>query len=282
MKFRLFLAKIFKILFKNSYLKRKYFGIHKKLFRPLNLFKDVVCVTNYNGLQLIVHIDDWIQGTIYFLGAYEKPELKALEKFITPKSTCIDLGANFGLYTLYISKLIDENGKIISFEPFTKNYTFLIKNIALNKLTNIQTERLAVGKKEGITSLYYNEKEKNLGMVSTNYTCNAITEEVNVVALDSYFKNNAINHLDFIKIDIEGAEYNALLGMKNILTVHSPTLLIEILEDYQQPNNSEKIHTFLSKLGYQKYFIDNEGNLSKTEINPERKNYIFTKKAQYE
>src|SRR5690606_12921859 len=113
------------------------------------------------------HIDDWIQQNLYFLGEYEMAELKAIEQFLTDDGVFIDIGANIGLYTLYAFQVKNKNIQIISFEPFSENFKTLSQNIALNGLTNVRLEKIAIGEKEGIVNLYYDERDKNLGMVST-------------------------------------------------------------------------------------------------------------------
>ena len=60
---------------------------------------------------------------------------------------------------------------------------------------------------------------------------------------------------------------------------YKPTILIEILNEEEPNTNTRKIHTLLNDLNYSKYFIDDNGNLSKSEINSNRFNYIFTTKT---
>ena len=107
---RLIIAKIFRLLFRIKYFKSKHFGIHQKIFAPLNLFNGITQTIKYKDLNLTLNIDDWIQENIYFLGEYESIELKTLKLFLKKDSVFIDIGANFGLYTL--------NGKIIRVNQF--------------------------------------------------------------------------------------------------------------------------------------------------------------------
>jgi FkbM family methyltransferase len=171
---------------------------------------------------------------------------------------------------------MDKNAQIICFEPFPKNFKSLAKNIALNGLTNVQLEKKAIGDKEGTIDLYYDEEEMNLGMVTTKPLEKGIKEKVTLVSLDSYLKDHPVPRIDLIKIDIEGFEYPALLGMKHTLTTLHPTILIEILDGNDSENQNLKCNEFLTDLGYKKYFIDDHGKLSENEINPNRMNYVFT------
>mgnify|MGYP003625066321 CR=1 FL=1 len=127
---RTILAKAFRIIFKIPYFRKHFFGFHKRIFSPLNLFKDVTQkVKIYNNIFFILHIDDWIQENLYFLGEYERAELKILNKFLINGSVFIDLGANIGLFTLHAASLVGENGSIICFEPFSKNFKILNQRI---------------------------------------------------------------------------------------------------------------------------------------------------------
>lgn len=272
---KIVLAVIFRLLFKIKFLKKRYFGIHKRIFKPFNLFNGVTRTKRCNGLLMYLHIDDWIQENLYFLGEYEKAELKSIDQFLTNDGVFIDIGANIGLFTLHATKVVS-NGQIISFEPFPSNFKSLTKNVALNKLSNICMENMAIGEKEGTINLYYDEKEKNLGMVSAISIEGGIQKEVKVTSLDSYLKNESFTKIDLIKIDIEGFEYSALLGMKNTLRTYHPSLLIEILNDNKSLTHQLKCEDLLKGFGYNKYFIDDDGNLSENETNVERMNYIYT------
>lgn len=273
---RILLAKAFRQLFKINYFKLKFFGIHQRIFKPSKLFKGLVCTVNYSGFKLNLKLDDWIQENIFFLGEYENAELKMLEKHLKPGDTFIDLGANLGIYTLHASRIVGEKGKVISFEPFSINHNAIKKHIEINTLSNVRLEKLAVGSESGTITMYLDETEGNLGMVTANYIENAKEETVEIVSIDEYLKSKPLQKIDFIKIDIEGFEYPTLLGLKNTLEKYHPAILIEILEDSGTTQNDEKVHEFLYNLGYIKQFITDHGDLSTAPTALYRKNYLFT------
>lgn len=271
----MFLAYFFRLLFKFNFFRKRFFGIHTRIFKPYNLFKGVVCQATIYNLKLNLQIDDWIQENIFFLGEYEKAELLTLSTLLKKDDVLLDIGANIGLYSLYASKIIGDNGKIISFEPFEQNFQSFTKNISLNSFTNIQVEKKAVGAENGTINLYYNQDEKNLGMVSTQSIENSISEKVLIISIDQFLEASKTKKIDFVKIDIEGHEFKALKGMQNTLLKYKPTILIEILVENKSIDNKEFIHEFLVDLGYHKYFINDNGSISNKESNSMRRNFIY-------
>ena len=233
----------------------------------------------FGNLKLELHIDDWIQQNLYFLDIYEDAELKVMGHNLSSDSTFIDIGANFGLYSLSASQKITKEGEILCFEPFPQNYRALTNNISRNNLSMVTAENMAIGDQEGSLKLYYNPNEYNLGMVSANYIENADFHKVEMISLDSYLNSNPRQRIDFIKIDVEGFEYQALLGMKNTLAQFGPLILIEILDEMDSKENANNVHIFLVELGYKKHYIDDKGSLSDTNVNNNRKNYLYQKSA---
>lgn len=272
---RSILSSIIRVLFQLNFFKKRHFGITVKIFKPYNIFKGVRKKVNYKGFQLELQLDDWIQENIYLLGDYESAELNTLKQFLNTDSVFLDIGANFGLFTLNAANSISESGKIISFEPFPKNFEALLRNVNSNNLNQVQLVKSAVGNENTTIELYLDEKENNLGSVSALPIENAIIEKVQSISIDSFLKDSSIKKIDFVKIDVEGFEYNVLLGMKETLKIHKPTLLIEIFND-ENSENENNINSLLIDLGYSKLFIKDDGTLSKTPIQQERCNYIFT------
>ncbi len=273
---RILIAKLFKQLFKTPFLKTRFYGIHQRIFKPYNLFKGVVCSVNYQGFKLQLKLDDWIQENIFFLGEYEKAELIVLADHLKEGETFLDLGANLGVFSLHASRIVGKTGKVISFEPFSINHNALKKHIEINGLKNVKIEKLAVGSESGTITLYHDETEENLGMVTANYVENAVVEEVKMVSIDEYLETYPELSIDFIKIDIEGFEYETLLGLENTLKKHQPPILIEILDEIENEKSQVKVQQLLFNLGYQKHFINDEGQLSETPVCLQRKNYFFT------
>lgn len=241
------------------------------------LFEQEERIVNFkNRFFLNLNLNDWIQNQIFFLDSYEDFELNVLEFFLKPGDNFIDIGSNFGLYSLWSSAIIGNEGKIFSFEPFYENYLALEKNINLNHFNNIIVEKIAITDYEGELCLSYNNKENNLGMVSFYETNREIQERVICNSLDNYLVKNPINSIKYIKIDIEGGEYLALLGMKETLKKFKPIVQLEIDNEIllKTPYNRENIFDFMTEINYE-VFIPNLINQSKVKPNSYSKNCFF-------
>jgi len=163
------------------------------------------------------------------------------ERNFSPKEgdVVIDVGAHIGPYTLKASKRVGLNGKIIAIEADPENFDILNRNIQLNKLTNVIALNYAAYSKEDKIRLYLLKKDKssytkyNTVMTDIAQYNNEQKEFVEVQAntLDYLLLSNGIKHeqVNWIKIDVEGAEFDVLKGAKNILSKsNNISLLIEI------------------------------------------------------
>jgi FkbM family methyltransferase len=278
---RLFLARILKRLFTCRFFRKRYYGIICHIIQPLNLFRGVTQVTDYDkDLKIKLDLDEWIQQQIYFLGYFDPTGIRFIRNQLYEGEIFIDIGANVGAYSLIASRLVGKSGKVIAFEPASKSFLRLLKNISLNGITNIITERLAVIDRSTQTDLYISGSQ-NLGMSSIyHHDCETgITEKVEAISLDDYVEKKGISKISLIKIDIEGAEFLALKGMKKVLINMRPKVLVEIKkETLANAGFSEKdVLELFEKAGYSRLIIDDRGNIS-GDLNRQAKdyyNYVF-------
>jgi FkbM family methyltransferase len=148
-------------------------------------------------------------------GVWEPAETAVFEQQIRPGDTVVDVGANIGWYTVIASRLVGENGRVIAFEPDPVNFRYLKRNVEANGCTNVVLEQKALSTEAGTIQLHLNSK--NMGMHSTalpqELSGGAI--EVEAVPLDDYLQN--VEEVNFVKIDVEGAEGFVLGGMHQTL-----------------------------------------------------------------
>ncbi len=278
---RVLIAGLFKLLFRFRFFRKRYYGIVFHIFQPLNLFRGVTRVTGYDrDLRMKLDLDEWIQQHIYFLGYFDHYGILFLKKNLKEGDVFIDAGANVGSYTLVAAKMVGKTGKVFSFEPAENIFNRLKENIELNGHENIIAEQKALFDKNSELE-FYPAAKSNLGMSSIYHhdAENGRVEKVEAVSLDDYFENHGTERLDLVKIDIEGAELYALKGMQKSIGKYKPKILVELKEEtLDRPGQSvNDIIDFLNEAGYQKFIIDEQGNISNDfQKKPEDyHNYLF-------
>jgi FkbM family methyltransferase len=164
-------------------------------------------------------------------GVFETRERAFVARFLRPGMTVLDIGAHQGLYTLLASRKVGAAGKVFAFEPSHRERRALWLNIALNICTNVTVQSLAVGSCEG---------EADLFVVQGGETgCNSLRPpivgsgiapvRVRVTTLDGWLQSRMIPTVDFIKLDIEGGELEALKGAARTLNRRPrPVMLVEV------------------------------------------------------
>src|SRR5918992_1736537 len=204
-----------------------------KFFRPKSkLLKFKVPKYNYK-FYCRTNKDDFVVMTIR--------EDHIIEHF-TPRQgdVVVDIGAHIGRYTIISSKRVGAKGKVVAIEANPDNYEMLNSNIQLNQLTNIIPLNYAVYSKETKIKLYLPEVESGYTIYNTIMSNRARTEdkfvEVNANTLDYLLQLKGIMEVNWIKIDVEGAEFEVLKGATNVLSKSKDiALLIEVhgLDNYR-------------------------------------------------
>ena len=161
-------------------------------------------------------------------------EDEIIERF-TPKEgdVVIDIGAHIGRYTIIGAKRVGTNGKVVAIEANPSNFEMLNRNIKLNQLTNIISLNNAVYSKETKIKLYLPGEELGHTIYNTVMSDRAKNEdkfvEVSANTLDYFLQLKGITDVNWIKIDVEGAEFEVLKGATNVLSKSKDiALLIEI------------------------------------------------------
>lgn len=167
-----------------------------------------------------MHCDlrEFIQQRIYFRGTYERRSEALWVSIARRSKTLFDVGANVGLFSL-LGAATNTSIKVHAFEPTPTAANTLDANIQLNGFGSVVLNRVAVGKASGV--LYLHEFSgadgSNGGMNFTTEEALGAAGQVPVVSLDDYCRDKGINHIDALKVDVEGAEYDVFAGSAHLL-----------------------------------------------------------------
>ena len=194
------------------------------------------------------------------------PELFYLQNIVKPGYTCVDIGANVGYYSVFLSKYAGESGRVYSIEPVPLFANVFLKNTykhALNNITLYQTALGAENKKitmgtPTINGVFRHGLTKVLSD-DNNESGNMQTYETDMRIPDELFA--PIEKIDFIKCDVEGYEVYLFPHLINTLKKDFPIIQIEISGE----ENRQKMFDILMPLGYQVFKLQNE-NLVKISV----------------
>ena len=185
-------------------------------------------LTLVDGVRIVVP-DSLDLVTPYVLREQEdwfEDEIKFLRRMIAPGQRVIDIGANYGAYSLCLARAVGPAGQVWAFEPATATAAHLANSIAANGFTQITLERSALSSAPGVARL---NLEANSEMNAIVRGAGAgTTESVNVVSLDDRQRKYDWHDIDFMKIDAEGEEGNILTGGERFFTECSPLVQYEV------------------------------------------------------
>jgi len=167
-----------------------------------------------------IYVDSRDTGVAPFLlkwGIHEKYETMLFKKLIKKGMVVVDIGANFGYYTLLAARLVGDEGKVFAFEPDPYNYSLLAKNIGANGYNNVIPVQKAILHKSGKMKLFLDKNNLGAHSLSEPIPSNkGGSILVEVISLDEFFKDKDYT-IDVIKMDVEGSEMKVLQGMTNLI-----------------------------------------------------------------
>jgi FkbM family methyltransferase len=197
---------------------------------------------------------------------FEGAELRFVENFLRPGMTVLDIGAHHGLYSLLSSKCVGRRGKVIAFEASPRECRRLGQHVRVNGCSNVRIEPGAAGSEAGMADLHVVDGSCDWGNSLRTPTVSEPTYKVRVEVrtIDSVLESLGIFRVDFIKLDVEGAELSVLHGASRLLSSTSrPAILVEVQDLRTAPWGylSRDIVQFLTSVGYRWYALAADGSL---------------------
>ena len=222
---------------------------------------DKITENLYKGLTIKVNGATYLIPDTMSFNVVQPHYEKFEQKWFHPKKgdVVVDIGAHIGKYTIEAAIIVGEQGKIIAVEPLPSNFNILKKNIKINKLRNIAAFNLAAWHNNCRLTFYIGRSSAQGGAMKD---FGQGTLEVEGRSMDDLLNKCDIIKIDWIKMDVEGAEYEALLGLEETLQKYKPKLMIEVLL-----KNLDRVKTLLHMQGYSIQSSETYGEPSARYVN---------------
>jgi FkbM family methyltransferase len=162
----------------------------------------------------------------YLFREQYEPELMLLERYLKPGMVFIDGGANTGVFAFTAARLVGSTGRVLAFEPGAMCFDALLRSQALNEWPYISVHQQALSDRCGKARLYHHLGQENAFSLGSDE--NTSFDEVAIISLDEVVKTERLARVDFIKLDVEGAEELVLRGAKEVLQQWRPVVLFEV------------------------------------------------------
>lgn len=184
-----------------------------------------------------------------------EPEFDRLSQWLKPGDWALDIGANMGSYTVAMSRLVGEHGRVIALEPIPETFAILTANLQIARCGNVTAFNAAASDRAEVAEMYmphFDSGLKNFYQARLDRTKNTMDTSANrvlTIAIDSL----ALPHrLALIKIDVEGHEAKVISGLWKQISRDRPALIIE--------TSSPLVNDKLSTLSYQAHHIPGSPN----------------------
>jgi len=228
---------------------------------------------------------DAIASRMYWRGirAHEPETIDLFAQLVSSVDVVLDVGASTGLFAM-VASVINPDVKVHAFEPVPETYDFLVENISVNGLRNIEPIKACITNYDGKISVYPNRTPILPFQTSTraNYQSRLTPREVpsRALTLDSYVAAQHIENVGLLKIDAEASDHTVLEGAKRILERDRANIICEVLYN----DTDHLIQNFFEGMDFRYFRIVNGGLKAMTEVLGDSeyvyRNYLFVHESR--
>jgi FkbM family methyltransferase len=199
-----------------------YYALH-----PMSALRKDEIAMSADGLYYTCSTENQIERMILQTGVWEPWETMTIRKLVQPGWSCFDIGANIGYFTILLAKQVGGTGSVHAFEPTTWAYLRMLGNISLNTNEAVEVIRL---NKRGLLSANTHREEALEARFSARLLAHTEPEKIRFITVDSYCHDHCIARVDFVKIDIDGHDVEAMMGSRVTLKRCRPLVMAEFCQ----------------------------------------------------
>lgn len=211
------------------------------------------------GIKWSLNLREGIDLAIFVLGGFEVRTLRKYKQLVKNGDIILDIGANIGAHTLPLANLVGEHGKIIAFEPTKYAFDKLKTNISLNpnlamRITPQQMMLVNSASDKLPAAIYSSWPLESSNDLHKDHRGRLMSTDGAIIAtLDQFIQSSHLQHINLIKLDVDGNEYDVLIGGQETLRQFKPTLIMELSPcGYDAcPEKFDDILKLLWRLGYE-------------------------------
>jgi FkbM family methyltransferase len=213
------------------------------------------------AMRFVCDLRDGIAREVCFVGRYGPQETRLLRALLRPDMTVVDVGANWGYFTLLAASLIGPRGRVVAMEPEPRLFQLLDENVRLNDLSHVTACPAAATDRSNVTLplRIFDETSGNWGVSSIASGAAGEMRAVEGRSLDELTMALGLGRIDLVKIDVEGHELAVLAGMAAGLAANRYRRLIVEWHPTILPAPHAALHDAFAGLttaGYRGWWID--------------------------
>ncbi len=240
-------------------LKRIYYLLFAPKEKKMVLkFKEIISSFYVNNYESLLIVENALKKGV----RDESDFLEVLFSELKSGDVVYDIGANMGIYTIFLAKKLGKEGVVIAFEPEKENSLILKKNIKINKLNNVKVFTKALADQNGQKYLYKNIKGGISGYTLVQGSDRKPWGKIDIYKGDDLVNVKKLPIPNAVKIDVEGFEFPVLKGLEQTLSSERCKILCCEIHNCLYPKSitSRDVLTYINKLGFTKIETSKRGS----------------------
>jgi FkbM family methyltransferase len=224
-------------------------------------YRDQVELVRLPRFSLFAANDDLAVGRHVIGGAYEPKIAEVFNRHVKPGMSVVDIGANIGYFTMLLASLVEPSGLVVAVEPNPENIKLLEASRRVNGFGQVLVIQAAAGRHTGLLALNVSHSNGMTGDLPGNVDAIFAARPVPCFALDTILPQD--RRINLVKIDTEGAELNALIGLSETIDRDRPVIVSEfspgMLPGISHCSGPEYLRYLIAK-GYRIGVIEHDGS----------------------
>lgn len=196
-----------------------------KTFLGSSSMKQDILINTQSGTFFVPSLSEPMALHLLINGMHEPDTAKFVSNNLLEGGVFVDVGANIGIFSVLAAKKVGPSGKVMAVEPSSRILSYLKENIRINKLSNIIIKNCAAHS-SNLSHSFYEAPIDHFGMGSLAPQFNSAPILVTTQTLDHMLAEEQIEHVDVLKIDVEGFESRVFQGAERLLTNERPPIII--------------------------------------------------------